>query len=98
MLILQISPKHLGVSKPSVTKAMNSLKELGLIEQEKYGPVSLTRKGRSLAKQVYENHKLITKFIEMSLKLSQKQAEENACKIEHVISTDMLQAIKEYLK
>ena len=90
--------KHLGVSKPSVTKAMNSLKDLGLIEQEKYGPVSLTKKGRSIAKKVYENHKLITKFIEASLNLSPKQAEEDACKIEHVISSRMLNAIKSYLE
>jgi Mn-dependent DtxR family transcriptional regulator len=90
--------KHLGVSKPSVTKAMNSLKDLGLIEQERYGPVSLTKKGRAIAKKVYENHKLITRFIEVTLKLTPKQAEENACKIEHVISPEMLTAIEEYLK
>ena len=89
--------KRLNVSKPSVTKAMNSLKDLGLIEQEKYGPVSLTKKGRAIARKVYENHKLITRFIEASLKLSPKQAEENACKIEHVISPEMLKAIEEYL-
>ncbi len=88
----------LGVSKPSVTKAMGILKEEGLIEQERYGPVLLTERGRAMSEKIYANHKLIAQFIVSSLGLSQKQAEENACKIEHVISTDMLKAMKEYVE
>lgn len=90
--------KRLGVSKPSVTKAMSLLKEQGLVQQERYGPVSLTKKGLALSKKIYENHKLITQFIISSLGLDAEQAEENACRIEHVISADMLSAIKEYMK
>lgn len=90
--------KRLKVSKPSVTKAMGSLKESGLIEQEKYGPVTLTEKGRKQAKQIYENHKLITEFIVSTLGLEPEQAEKDACKIEHVISKKMLNAIKNHLK
>lgn len=90
--------KRLNVSKPSVTKAMNALKEQGLIEQEKYGPITLTKEGMSIAKTVYENHHLITKFIISALNMSPDKAEKDACKIEHVISSDMVEAIKEYLK
>lgn len=90
--------KRLSVSKPSVTKAMNALKEQGLIQQQKYGPITLTEDGMKIAKRVYENHKLITKFIISSLNLSPQQAEKDACKIEHVISPEMVDAIKEYLK
>ncbi len=50
-----------------------------------------------MGKKIYENHKLITQFIISSLGLSPKQAEENACKIEHVISEQMICAIKEYI-
>jgi len=89
--------KLLNVSKPSVTKAMGLLKSQGLVEQERYGPVMLTTKGRTKSKQIYENHKLITQFIINTLGLSPKQAEENACKIEHVISNDMLLAMKKYV-
>ncbi len=89
--------KLLQVSKPSVTKAMGVLKEEGLIEQERYGPVVLTKRGREISEKIYENHKLITQFIIGSLGLSPKQAEENACKIEHVIGADMLSAMKEYM-
>lgn len=90
--------KLLHVSKPSVTKAMGLLKKQGLIEQERYGPVVLTTHGREAGKEIYENHKLITQFIISSLGLSPKQAEENACKIEHVIGQEMLSAMKEYVK
>ncbi|MBT3318874.1 MAG: metal-dependent transcriptional regulator [Clostridia bacterium] len=89
--------KLLGVSKPSVTKAMGLLKEQGLIEQERYGPVILTAQGREVSEKIYENHKLITQFIISSLELSPKQAEEDACKIEHIISQQMLSAMKAYL-
>jgi len=89
--------KRLNVSKPSVTKAMNNLRKIGLIDQEKYGPITLTEEGLAIAKRVYDNHQLITKFIISSLKLSPEQAEKDACKIEHVISADMVDAIKNYL-
>jgi DtxR family Mn-dependent transcriptional regulator len=89
--------KILGVSKPSVTKAMGLLKDQGLIEQERYGPVVLTQQGRKVSEKIYENHRLITQFIVSSLGLSPEQAEENACKIEHVISEQMLNAMKKYV-
>lgn len=89
--------KHLGVSKPSVTKAMSSLKEQRLINQERYGPITLTNEGRLLAKQIYDNHNLIKKFIISSLEMSSEQAEKNACKMEHVISNEMINAMRAYL-
>lgn len=89
--------KHLGVSKPSVTKAMSSLKKLDLVNQERYGPITLTNKGRLLAKQVYDKHQLIAKFIVSSLDMSSEQAENDACKMEHVVSNDMVDAMRVYL-
>lgn len=89
--------KRLNVSKPSVTKAMNSLKKQGLVNQERYGPITLTKKGGLLAKQVYDKHQLITKFIVSSLDMSHEQAEKDACKIEHVVSNSLIEAIEAYL-
>lgn len=89
--------KHLGVSKPSVTKAMSSLKKQGLVKQERYGPITLTNEGRLLAEQIYDNHNLIKKFIISSLDMSSEQAEKDACKMEHVISNEMVSAMKTYL-
>lgn len=90
--------KRLGVSKPSVTKAIRYLKELGFVNTQKYGTISLTEKGRVLSEEIYSNHQIIKLFLEHSLKLSAEEASINACKIEHVLSDEMLGAIKSYLR
>lgn len=89
--------KRLGVSKPSVSKAMNYLKDKGLVNKEAYGTITLTKKGKDLSEQIYTNHKLISLFLEHSLGLTAEEADRNACKMEHVLSKDMLEAIEEYL-
>lgn len=90
--------KRLGVSKPSVTKAIKYLKAQGFVNTQKYGTITLTEKGRELSEEIYCNHKLIELFLEHSLGLSPEQAGINACKIEHVLSDEMLTAIKSYMK
>ena len=90
--------KALGVTKASVSKSMNQMKDLGLISKEDYGVITLTKKGLSISKKIYMNHRLISKYLEHSLALPSGEAEENACKMEHVLSTQMLDAIKGYLK
>lgn len=90
--------KQLNVSKPSVTKAIKYLKDQGLVDTQKYGTITLTEKGREISEKIYCNHQLIALFLEHSLKLSAKEASVNACKIEHILSDEMLEAIKGYLK
>ncbi|KAB3534070.1 metal-dependent transcriptional regulator [Alkaliphilus pronyensis] len=89
--------KRLGVSKPSVSRAMNYLKEKGLVNKEAYGTITLTTKGKEISRQIYTNHKLISLFLEDSLGLTVNEADENACKMEHVLSDRMLEAIEVYL-
>lgn len=89
--------KRLGVSKSSVSKAMIYLKDKGLVHKEAYGTITLTEEGRELSQKIYDNHKLISSFLEHSLQLTSKEADENACRIEHVLSDGMLAAIKAYL-
>lgn len=89
--------KRLGVSKPSVSKAMNYLKDKGLVNKEAYGPITLTKKGKEISKQIYTNHRLMSLFLEHSLELTVEEAEESACRMEHVLSDDILEAIKVYL-
>lgn len=89
--------KELGVSKPSVTKAMRHLKSKGLIHKEPYGSITLTKKGRAISEKIYSNHKIISKFLKQSLKLDSDEASKNACRIEHIISDEMLKSITEYL-
>ena len=90
--------KRLNVSKPSVTKAVKYLKDQGFVNTQKYGTITLTEKGRQVSEEIYGNHQLITQFLEHSLQLSAKEASINACKIEHILSDVMLEAIKIYLK
>ena len=84
--------RHLGVTKPSVSYAVKRLKESGYINMEANGPITLAPPGRKIAKRIYERHKALTTFLEL-LGVDEEQAEEDACKIEHVISHDTYVAI-----
>lgn len=89
--------KALNISKPSVTKAMDQLKNRLLINKDDYGPVTLTAIGRELSQEIYERHLIITEYLRQSLNLSLEDAEENACRMEHVITDALFKSIKEYL-
>ncbi len=90
--------RYLGVSKPSVSRAMSHLKSSGLILQEPYGRVSLTDEGRRQADRVHSLHHMITDFFMDALELDAQAAEADACRIEHVISPETVAAISAYLK
>lgn len=90
--------RHLNVSKPSVNKAMNVLKDKGYILQETYGDIHLTDEGRNVAEAVYERHKTIFAFLVDVLGVSKEVAEEDACKVEHVISDETFDRIKKALE
>lgn len=81
---------ELNVSKPSVSRAMRVLKKTGYIEQEAYGDITLTELGREKANEIWARHRIITEFLTDILKVSPKTAEQDACRIEHVISFETL--------
>ncbi|MBQ9730561.1 MAG: metal-dependent transcriptional regulator [Bacilli bacterium] len=87
----------LNVSKPAVTKAMNELKELGFIHKDLYGEISLTDEGRSIAEKIYDKHKTINTFLQR-LGVSKETAEVDCCNLEHAISDETLQKLKEFLE
>ncbi|HHX80645.1 MAG TPA: metal-dependent transcriptional regulator [Acholeplasmataceae bacterium] len=86
----------LGVSKPGVNKAMNVLKDNNLIDKVDYGDISLTDKGREIANRIYEKHLLIKEFL-IKLGVSETTAEQDCCKIEHILSDETLKQIKNFL-
>ncbi|WP_087065628.1 metal-dependent transcriptional regulator [Intestinibacillus massiliensis] len=88
---------ELGFSKPSVSRAMGVLKKAGLIEQEAYGNIQLTEAGRARATEVYRRHLLITRFLVETLELDPVIAEQDACRIEHVISPETLSRMRAVL-
>ncbi len=89
--------KYLGVSKPSVSKAMKVLKGKGLIHQEAYGSITLSPEGLERSKKIYREHQMIAQFLQHSLGLSPEDASSNACKMEHVLNNTMIEAITAYL-
>lgn len=86
--------KKLNISRASVSEALKKLAEQGYLTYEKYKPVSLTEKGIKIAEQVYYKHCTLCKFFEKFLKLSNQEAQINACRIEHVITDAAFDKIK----
>ncbi|MBQ0018295.1 MAG: metal-dependent transcriptional regulator [Clostridiales bacterium] len=88
--------KHLGVTKPSVSYAVKRLKESGYIRMDSNGPITLTPPGRVIAERTYARHTALVEFLYL-LGVEMELAEEDACKIEHVISNDTYLAICRYV-
>lgn len=89
--------EHRGVSKPSVSRAVGILKQGGYILCGEDGGLTLTESGKAVAEKIYERHTVLTEYL-VALGVSRETASEDACKIEHVISDETLEAIKQNLK
>ena len=87
---------EMGFSKPSVSRAVGLLKDGGYIEIDSSGHISLTDKGREKAEQIYERHRVLSDMF-IKLGVSSDTAEEDACKIEHIISDETFEAIKRHI-
>lgn len=88
---------QLNFSKPSVSVAMKNLRENGYINMSAEGRITLTDKGREIAENVYEKHTLLTKWL-VFLGVDPETAAADACKMEHVISQESFEAIKNHVK
>ena len=87
---------RMGFSRASVSRAVQNLKNKGYIDVLENDAIILLEKGEEYANNVYEKHRLLTEFLE-KIGVKDKVAEEDACKIEHVISEETVQAIKSFL-
>ncbi len=87
----------LGVSRPSVSRAMGILEKDGYIEFVLGNTIKLTEKGQSKAEDIYGRHKLLTKFFEKITGLPEDQCEENACRVEHDIDSDVVAGITKWV-
>lgn len=85
--------KARALAKSSVSQAVKSLKDNKYILIDVDGYITLTDLGLEIAKKVFEKHQILTKFL-TSLGVDQKIAEDDACRIEHVISEETFSAIK----
>ena len=89
--------EHLGYSKPSVSRAVGLLKDKGLLLVDDHGALILTREGLETAQKIYQRHKILSKFFE-KLGVDPQIADDDACRIEHHISDESLQAIKNFIE
>ena len=87
----------LKVKMPSVVKAIGELKKLDLVAQEPYGDVELTAKGRRIATIILNRHNKIREFL-MRIGVSRRIADKDACLMEHILSAETMDKIRDFLK
>ncbi len=87
--------EHMGYSKPSVSRAVGILKNAELLTMDSDGALHLTEEGRQIAEKIFERHSVLSQFL-MALGVDEKNALDDACKMEHDISDESFYAIKKF--
>lgn len=88
--------QFLSFSKPSVSRAMSLLRENGYVVMDENGLLNLTDAGREIAERIFERHELLTEWL-TRLGVAPETAQADACRIEHVISTETFDHIKAHI-
>lgn len=88
---------ELNYAKSSVSRAVNLLKERGYILVEDNGVIKLTDAGTKRAQDIYDRHRVITELL-IKIGADRDSAEDNACRIEHVISDDLFIVMRDFLE
>lgn len=87
---------ELGYSKPSVSVAMKNLKTRGFVTVSQEGYISFTEQGEALAAETFERHTVIRDWL-INLGINEETASEDACKMEHDMSSETFQALKKHI-
>ncbi len=88
--------RYLGYSKPSVSRAMSLLRQNGYVTMEPDGALELTQAGRDIAEPIYERHRLLTPWL-TALGVSPETAARDACRMEHSVSDETFEKMKEHI-
>ena len=88
--------EYMGFSKPSVSRAVGLLKRGGYLNMADDGLLTLTDAGREAARKIFERHTVLSEFLAL-IGVDGEVAAKDACRIEHVISDETLNAIKKYM-
>ncbi len=88
----------MDVKTPSVTAALNTLSKNGLIVHERYGYVEITPEGERLAQGVQGRHNILVKFLTNILSIAPKIASEDACKMEHTLSSKTFHKLTKFIE
>ena len=89
--------EHMGYSKPSVSRAIGLLRSGGYVDMAEDGSLVLTPSGLEVAQQIYDRHTVLTDFL-IKLGVDRETAAEDACKMEHDISDESLNAIRRFVE
>ena len=89
--------QRMDVKPPSVTEMLGKLQEEGLVKYEPYLGAELTAKGEKLARELVETHRVISDFLEI-LGIEKTMAEQDACVIEHHMSKESAQRLKQFVE
>ena len=87
---------YMNFSKPSISRAVNLLKDNGYITIDKDGWIELTQSGLEIAQRIYERHRLMTEWL-VTLGVSEETAAQVACRIEHDISDETFECLKAHI-
>ena len=90
--------KRLCVKMPTVTNMLKTLSEKGMIDYEKYEYLELTEKGSDVGSEIDKRHQIFRGFLTDVLKIDFDQADEDACKMEHAVSPDTLEAFVDFME
>ena len=88
--------RHMDFSKPSVSRAMSLLRENGYITMDREGYIELTPSGYEIASRIYERHRLLTQWL-IRLGVSPQVAADDACRLEHDMSAETFQKLKDHI-
>lgn len=88
---------YLEIAASSVNQGLKKLNQEGLISQEKYGPIKLTKRGLKAAEKIRCKHQILYLFLNKTLGVSEKKADQDACSIEHALSEESFNKMVDYL-
>lgn len=89
--------EYMGFSKPSVSRALSVLKNGGFVTVNEQGYLKLTEDGKNIAEKIYERHTVLTNYL-ILIGVDKDTASQDACKMEHVVSDESFNAIKQQVK
>ena len=89
---------RLNVKRSSVTEALKHLSQKGLVNYNRYDVISLTPDGNKTAQAIIKKHKTLFEFLTNVLGIEEEEASENACKMEHVISDNVLNSLINFIE
>ena len=88
--------RAMNFSRPTVSIAIHNLEKENYIKISPDGNITLEPSGLEIAERIYERHTVLTDVL-VQLGVSRKTASEDACKIEHDISTETIECIKKHI-